>query len=218
MTEKLTDANIAQGLDAPQPKLGVVDPFDEAEIRLLLRMAANTSEHVLQLRDKAIILFLLDTGVRASELCGLQISHVDLKEGDALVRGKGRLDKGQGKERRVIFGASARLALRAYLLHSDEPSPKRKLFVTQNGKKIDRRHLSTHLRRLGLRAGVEPCYPHRFRHTFAIMYLRNGGDIYTLQRLLGHSSLDMVKRYLAIAQTDIESAHRRAGPVDNLGL
>jgi site-specific recombinase XerD len=71
------------------------------------------------------------------------------------------------------------------------------------------------VRTIGERAGVEHVHPHRFRHTFAITFLRNGGNLFSLQELLGHTTLDMVRRYAHIAKVDVEAAHKTAGPVDN---
>jgi integrase/recombinase XerD len=74
------------------------------------------------------------------------------------------------------------------------------------------------IKRIAERAGVKNAYPHKFRHTFAITYLRSGGDIFTLQEMLGHGSLDMVRHYAKVAQVDVEQAHRKASPADNWRL
>jgi integrase/recombinase XerD len=164
-----------------------------------------------------MLLLLLDTGIRASELCDLTLADLNQRTATITVTGKSRLDSGQGTQRLVLMGDSTRKAVWRYLL-SRQPDPEDPLFADADGRRIDRRHLAKHLSRLGKRAGVVHVHPHRFRHTFAITYIQNGGDAYTLQSLLGHSSLDMVKRYLKIAKTDCISAHRRAGPVDHWAL
>ena len=77
---------------------------------------------------------------------------------------------------------------------------------------MSRHVLYTLVRRIGERAGVQHVHPHRFRHTFAITFLRNGGDLFTLQEQLGHADLTMVKRYARVAQIDVAKAHEKASP------
>lgn len=72
--------------------------------------------------------------------------------------------------------------------------------------------------RLGAKAGVQDCHPHRFRHTFAVNFLRNGGNAFEIQMALGHTTLQMVQTYLALAQADLDAAHRKASPVENWRL
>lgn len=203
-----------------------VVPLSKTDLRSLLtacertavwkstKRAPATTQRSTRLRDKAIVLVLVDTGIRASELCDLVAGDVDLKTGAMQVRaGKG--DKG----RTVYLGNAAKDAVWRYLskregLRQDDP-----LFATSKRQPMDRNALRKMLASAGERAEiVESVTPHRLRHTFAITYLRNGGDVYTLQRLLGHSSIEMVRRYLALAQTDIAEAHRRASPADNWRL
>ena len=88
----------------------------------------------------------------------------------------------------------------------------------RNGKPLNRNAVAHLLARIGKRAQVPGVDAHRFRHTFAIQYLRNGGDIYTLQRLLGHRSLEIVKNYLRLSEMDAGNAHKKASPADNWNL
>lgn len=169
-------------------------------------------------RDRAIVLFLLDTGVRAEELCEVMMDEADLKTSRVKVAGKAR--GRDPKERIVHLGKGARRAIWRYLQTREWQRPNDPLFATgPDEQPFDRHVLRRLLNRMGERAGLsKSVYPHRFRHTFAINFLRNGGNLFELQRLLGHTSLKMVMRYARIADSDTEAAHRRASPVDNWRL
>ncbi len=196
-----------------------IQPFSREEVQHLLRTCEETeagAKRPTLKRDRAIILTLLDTGIRVSELTGADIGDLDLEAGRLLVTGKG------SKSRYVYLGRLSKKAIWRYLAErfpNKEPPSDEPLFVHMNGiHRLTRHGVRSQLRALGQRAGIKGVYPHRFRHTFAIEFVRNGGDIFTLQQLLGHSSLDMVRRYVALAEMDMEGAHRRASPADNWRL
>lgn len=196
--EGYTDKHIMRLVEKPRPQKIVVEPFTEIELRALMSGIRRNAD-----RDRAIILLLLDTGLRASELCGLDRHDIDLAAYKLKVLGKGN------KERLVPFSPRTASQLFRYISTLDNnkrPFP------------FSRTSLAHSLQLIGQRAGLRNCHPHRFRHTFAITFLRNGGDPYTLQEILGHSSFEMTRKYLAIAQVDIDLAHRRASPVENWKL
>ncbi len=159
-----------------------------------------------------MVLLLLDTGIRASELCNLTINDLNKVTNHILVFGKGK------KERNIPLSKNTLNAIEDHLQVRKSNASNSPLFAKANGKSLDRVLLGRILAKLGTEAGVSNVHPHRFRHTFAIQFLRNGGNIYSLQKILGHSTLDMVKRYLAIAQHDIDRDHEIASPVHHWGL
>lgn len=168
-------------------------------------------------RDWVMILALLDTGLRANELVSLSLDNINLDDGIVKVYGKG------AKERIVPIGARVQRATWKYLqrYRSQPANPLcTSLFLTRNGEPITVNRLETIIENYGRKAGIEGtrCSPHTFRHTFAISYLRNGGDVFSLQRILGHSSLETVRIYINLAEADVKACHRKFSPADNLEL
>ena len=160
-------------------------------------------------RDRAIFLFLLDTGVRAEELCNTTMEDADLNTGSVMIRyGKG------GKTRMVFVGRKTRRALRSYLRLRHDHSPA--LFVSTTGERLTYDGLRLALDRRAKLANLDnkPTL-HDFRRAFALNMLRNGADIFALQRLMGHSDLQIMRRYLAQNDQDNRLAHMRGSPVDN---
>lgn len=200
-------------------------PFSEDEVRRMLAAAKvmrawsrRTGAHVdgkrpTAARDGAMLLVLLDTGLRVSELCDLQVKHLDRVTGRLVVeKGKG------GKGRTVFLGQAAQRAVWRWMVTRSDVKPGDWLFGSSRGGQLQRQAVRMMIVRTGERAGVTGATPHRFRHTFAINFLRNGGNLAALQEMLGHSTLEMVRRYARLAEVDIAQAQRGASPADRWGL
>lgn len=194
-------------------------PFQRGNDSVLTQATARFPK-----RNRAMMTLLLDAGPRSSEIINLKFEDLDLKNYTITIKlGKGR------KTRTAPFSPATAKAIWAYLEERKEimkridpnypntPPPTDLVFINAKNKSIGRSDFWRTIERIGKRCGVH-AYPHRFRHTFAIMYLRNGGNIVYLQQILGHSDLDMLKRYLAVTKTDLSEAHRRFSPVAGLGL
>lgn len=217
---KRPDADIPR----PKPPDKQILPFTQDECRALIKACEQTRQATGKMpyvmhrmtadRDRAILLTFLDTGMRVSELARLKIGNLDMHTGEIRIEPYKSGLKSRGRS--VYLSGPARSAIWRYLSKQDhtETEP----LFRSNNQSMNRDSLYKLLRRLGQRAGKRDVHPHRFRHTFAIQYLRNGGDVFTLQILLGHASWKMVRRYLDIAQSDCEQAHKRASPVENWKL
>lgn len=197
--------NPLRKVKAPKVPIEPLTPVSMEDVSALL--ATCKRGHKIDRRDQAIILTLIDTGVRANELLSMRVEDVDLETGGILVRqGKGR------KPRTVFIGQRTRKALRAYLRNRRDGL----FFVTIYGEALDISGLRAIMRRRATMAGIETPSLHAFRRAFAINCLRAGMDIFSLQRLMGHSDLSVLRRYLNQSSHDLQTAHRAASPADQL--
>lgn len=213
-------AIVVKRIEKPSVVETIVEAFTDEQIAAMFKACDKEESEHLQLRDRAILSVLLDSGLRASELVTLTIGNVSLDTKDSYVKvlGKG------SKWGIVGLGEQARRAIQKYIRMYREPTisynvsqqhkniserqladltkkemQKSLLFVSRTGKQLTRSGLYRTIERIGRWAGIdddERCFPHRWRHTFSIMFMRNGGDIYTLSKLLRHSSVKVTEEYL----------------------
>lgn len=189
-----TGLNFRRGV-MPKRDQKVIAVFTPKEIDSLLRACRDPENPEHAARDKAILTLLLDTGIRATELCTLELDRVTFSMTDAhiIVNGKGR------KQREVGLGRNSRLALHRYI-HELRPAVNHNfVFVTRYGTRLHRPGLEAILLKLQKRTGLEGLHvnPHKFRHTFAFLYMATKqGDMLRLSRLLGHTSVTVTENYL----------------------
>lgn len=190
------------------PKLPV-EPIEPIAIQDVSALSETCKRNFSGARDKAMILGLLDTGARAQEFLNLNLEDIELATGSALIRqGKGR------KPRMVFLGRKTIRALRVYLRFRHDTNPA--LWVSIHGDRVTYAALRCLLRRRAQLAGLKDIpTPHDFRRAFALVMLRNGVDIFALQKLMGHSDLQVLRRYLAQTDQDLQTAHMRGSPVDS---
>jgi site-specific recombinase XerD len=191
-------------------------PLTEEELAKLL--AAAKEDSFFGACDTAMLLFLMDSATRASELTDLRVGDVTLQTGLLLVsRGKG------SHSRTVTVGEETRQALRRYALVRDSRpgavrSSEAPFFQTKQGTPFTYYGLRSWLQRIGERAGVPRVHLHLFRHTSAVETLDVGADLRTVQLKLGHADISTTQRYLHMASERLSERQRQFSPVDHLGL
>ena len=208
--EGFVSANPVKKVKVPKTPRKVMPTFSEAELKMLLAQPNKKSHEGY--RDYLVMLTLLDTGIRVSELCALRMDDVDLSNGYLRVTGKG------GKERYAPIGAKLSKALLKYrMMHRPGDSPSNTFFLTRDGRPLTKKRIQSVIKQCGKKAGIRTrCSPHTFRSSSAVLYLRYGGDPFTLQQKLGHSSLAMTRRYSVLADSDVRTAHLKYSPADRL--
>lgn len=181
-----------------------VEFLELEEVERLLSVTQNLN--VKDARDKAMLELLFSTGLRVSELTGLDIANVNLRSGEFSVRGKG------GKIRLVFLSDSAKKAIVSYLKKRTDLSPA--LFISfgknKDCKRLTPRSVQRIVKKYAARAGiVKTITPHTLRHSFATDLLRNGADIKSVQAMLGHSSITTTQVYTHVTDKHLKEIHNR---------
>lgn len=211
--QKVLESNPIEAISAPKVPQRLPRYLKPEEIGAIMQ-APDTSQPLGQ-RDRAILEILYATGVRVSELAGLDLASLDRAKGEMRVRGKG------GKERIALLGEPA---LRALDLYLKEGRPKllkgrrtSALFLNRSGERLSVRGVQSMLDRCARKAGLKWVTPHLLRHTFATHMLGGGADLRVVQELLGHASLSSTQVYTHVSQRRAREVYMNSHPLAREG-
>ncbi|HEV3484006.1 MAG TPA: tyrosine recombinase XerC [Vicinamibacterales bacterium] len=206
--EHLVDANPARTVATPKREKHLPTVMQTSDVALLLEQADPST--TLGVRDAAWLELLYASGLRISELVGIDLDDLELRSRLVKVHGKG------SKERIVPFGTKAEAALRAYLAVRSElcrDAEEQAVFLNYRGQRITtrsvRRLFDGYLRKAALRAGISP---HTMRHSFATHLLNAGADLRAIQELLGHASLSTTQKYTHLNDWQLIAVYKKAHP------
>lgn len=214
LREGYTTCNILASLKLPKTPQKMIKPLTQDEIDSLI--CVQNPLAALGSRNIAILITFLDTGMRENELSGLYFEDAHIEEGFLKVMGKG------SKERILPIGVLEQKVLWRYVLHF-RPQPASDLnnflFLTLDGKRLQPNAIKLLLKRWGKKAGVPRLHAHLCRHTFATNFLiQKCGDTFRLQQILGHSTLEMVRRYVHYASVQDMIQNHVSSPMDRMGI
>jgi len=203
--------NPMAGIRSPRPDRSLPEFMSLQEIEGVISATSAEAEggqaSRLSVRDRAIIETLYGGGLRVSELVGLDDEDVDLAEGVALVRGKGR------KERLCPLGRPAARAIEDYMASRRRKPDVRALFVNRLGTRLTARSVARMIDKVTARAGLSKhVSPHAFRHSFATHILDRGADLRSVQELLGHASISTTQVYTHVTAERMRRSYERAHP------
>lgn len=212
--EGYIEENVMRRLKLPQLPKTLPEPLSEEEIQKVLTASLENTQE--RLRNFSIMMLFFDTGIRLDELVTIKLSRIDFTVGEMTIFGKG------SKERLVPIGLQAKKALIDYLA-KERPDPvnpqdEDQVYLTADQYPITHEAVEKLFQRLKKIADVPKLHPHACRHTFSVRYLVNGGDAFSLQKILGHTSLEMTRKYVNMASGDVKEKHRRFSPMDNLNF
>ena len=206
--EEMIPQNPFANFKEPKAPRKVVPTFSEKEMERILSQPDKKTP--TGFRDYVIILALYDTAVRRSELANLRLDGVDFELGELRIMGKG------GKENYVPMGRNLTKAMLKYKIKYRPQSDSDAFFLSHDGRPLSSERLHRIVKKYSKMAGLSRCYPHKLRHTGAVAFVRNGGDPFTLQKKLNHSTLVMTRHYCELGRADVRRAQLKFSPGDRL--
>jgi integrase/recombinase XerC len=205
MREGIVEANPARSVATPKREKYLPTVMQPSDVALLLEQPDVTTP--LGIRDRAWMELLYASGLRISELVGIDIDDLELRARLVKVRGKG------SKERIVPFGSKAEAAMRAYMAIREPADEESAVFLNYRGNRITTRSVARlfdrYLRAASMRAGISP---HTMRHSFATHLLNAGADLRGIQELLGHASLSTTQKYTHLNDWQLIAVYKKAHP------